>query len=340
VTDLTIDCLRSIAPRIDRLPGTRVAVCENGTGGDAAERLERAIAENGWGRWADLTVLPVNLGFTGGNNAVVRPALASADPPDYVLLLNADTIVQDGSFERLVEFMDRHPRAGVAGSKLVWPDGEAQSSPFRHMGVRHAIGYGLRSSLVNRLLRNPVAVWPKPRAPRRVDWVSGASMILRRTMLDEIGLLDEGLYTYFDDIDVCLRAQRAGWQTWFVPESVVVHLEARSTGLADGSVKRRPAYWFQARRRFLLKSYGAARTAVVDGVFLASYAFQRGVRTLLRRVDPDPAHFFADFVRHSVFGSGFRVRAVENPAFAKGAAPRPSGAAVARPAPTAAGAGR
>src|SRR6516165_10238418 len=91
VTDLTIDCLRSLSPEIERTPGTRVAVCENGTGGDAAERLRQAIDENGWDAWADLTVSYPNRGFTGGNNAVIRPAIESADPPKYVFLLNADT---------------------------------------------------------------------------------------------------------------------------------------------------------------------------------------------------------------------------------------------------------
>ena len=91
VTDLTIDCLRSLSGEIGRVPGTRVALCENGTGGDAADRLRRAIEENNWGSWVDLTVIYPNRGFTGGNNAVIRPALESDDPPEYVLLLNADT---------------------------------------------------------------------------------------------------------------------------------------------------------------------------------------------------------------------------------------------------------
>ena len=65
----------------------------------------------------------------------------------------------------------------------------------------------------------------------RAGWVSGASLILRRTMLEQIGLLDEGLYTYFDDPDICLRAARAGWETWYVPESRVIHLGGATTGL-------------------------------------------------------------------------------------------------------------
>ena len=74
VTDLTIACLRSLSGEIGRVPGSWVAVCENGTGGDAAQQLRHAIDENGWGPWVALTVIYPNRGFTGGNNAVVRPA--------------------------------------------------------------------------------------------------------------------------------------------------------------------------------------------------------------------------------------------------------------------------
>jgi GT2 family glycosyltransferase len=139
-------------------------------------------------------------------------------------------------------------------------------------------------------------------------------MILRRTMLDAIGLLDEGLYTYFDDIDICLRARRANWETWFVPASRVVHLEGRSTGITVGSVKRRPEYWFQARRRFYLKSYGAFYTALVDATFLAGFALWRIRRVIQRKADRDPPRMLGDSFRNSVFVTGFALREVENPA--------------------------
>ena len=233
VTDLTIDCLRSLEDKLDEVPGTRVALCENGTGGDAEERLRRAIDENGWNPWVELTAIYPNRGFTGGNNAVIRPALESDDPPEYVLLLNADTIVLDHALDSLVAFMDAHPRAGVAGSLLLSTDGEAQGSPFRFPGIATELDRGLRLGLVTKLLSPWNILFPKADHPGRVDWVAGASMILRRTMLDEIGLLDEGLYTYFDDSDICLRAERAGWETWYVPESRITHLEGASTGHRD-----------------------------------------------------------------------------------------------------------
>jgi GT2 family glycosyltransferase len=317
VTDLTIDCLRSLAGRIDRVPQARVAVCENGTGGDAAERLRRAIDENGWARWADLTVVHPNRGFTGGNNLVVRAALASADPPEYVLLLNADTIVMDSALEALVDFMDRHPRAGMAGSTLVAPNGDPQASPFRFMSVVSELDHGLRLGLVSRLLSRWAIVPPRPVRACQVEWVSGAAMVLRSSMLERIGLLDEGLYTYFDDIDICLRARRAGWETWFVPESRIVHLEGASTGVANRIVKRRPPYWFQARRRFFLKNHGPLYTALADVAFIGGFATWRVRRMIQRKPDTDPPSMLSDAIRHSVFLNGFQVKVVENPALAE-----------------------
>ena len=130
---------------------------------------------------------------------------------------------------------------------------------------------GLRLGIVSKLLSPWVSIPPQPEQASRAGWVPGASMILRRTMLEQIGLLDEGLYTYFDDPDICLRAQRAGWETWYVPESRILHLEGASTGIASHLAKpdRRAPYWYEARRRFFLKNYGALYTALVDAAFIS-----------------------------------------------------------------------
>jgi GT2 family glycosyltransferase len=145
-------------------------------------------------------------------------------------------------------------------------------------------------------------------------------MILRRTMLDEIGLLDEGLYTYFDDADICLRASRAGWETWFVPGSRIIHLEGATTGVASGRIeRRRPSYWFEARRRYYLKNYGAWYTALVDASFILGLAAWRLRRRIQRKPDTDPPHMLIDSVRHSVFCAGPWVPVVENPALREAA---------------------
>jgi GT2 family glycosyltransferase len=234
-----------------------------------------------------------------------------------VLLLNADTIVQDGTLEKLVEFMDGHPRAGIAAGTILGPSGEVEGPPYRFPGIATELDRGLGLGFVSKLLSPWAINAPRPEAPAAADWVSGTCMILRRSALDAIGLLDEGLYTYFDDIDICLRAKRANWETWFVPESRVVHLEGRSTGITNRSVKRRPEYWFQARRRFYLKSYGSFYTALVDAAFLAGFALWRIRRRIQGKADRDPPQMLGDSFRNSVFMTGFEVREVENPALSE-----------------------
>jgi N-acetylglucosaminyl-diphospho-decaprenol L-rhamnosyltransferase len=334
VVDLTIDCLRSLSGEIGRVPGARVALLENGSGGDSTERLRSAIDAEGWSSWVDLTEVYPNRGFTGGNNLLIRPAMESADPPEYVLLLNSDTIVKEHALDALVEFMDSHPRVGIAGSKMLNPDGMVRASPFRFPGVATELDRGLRLGIVSRLLSRWAIDPPKPDKSTPTDWVSGASMILRRTMLEEIGLLDEGLYTYFDDIDICLRALRAGWETWYVVESKVIHLGGASTGVNPRNVKRRPAYWFEARRRFFLKSYGSVYTALADAAFIIGCAFERLRRRIERRVDTDPKHLLFDSIRQSVFFAGFRVQDVENPAMKEATAYRAPETAPANLTPT------
>jgi N-acetylglucosaminyl-diphospho-decaprenol L-rhamnosyltransferase len=314
VTDLTIECLRSLAGKIQRIPGAKVALCENGTGGDAADRLRQAIKENDWDSWVDLTVIYPNRGFTGGNNTVIRPALDAPDPPEYVLLLNADTLVKEYALDALVAFMDAHPKVGVAGSMLISPDGVVEGTPFRFSGIATELDRGLQLGVVSKLLSPWSSVLPKPGGPFRAGWVSGASLILRRSMLDQIGLLDEGLYTYFDDLDICLRARRAGWETWYVPESQVIHLGGASTGVTgQRRTSRVPPYWYQARLRYFLKNYGPIYTALVDIAFISGYALWRLRRQIQRKPDMDPPHVLVDSIRHSVFCTGLKVRAVENP---------------------------
>lgn len=314
VPDLTIDCLRSLEPEIARVPDARVVVRENGSGPSAVETIRRAIDDNGWGSWAELSVSQVNRGFCGGNNDAVRPALESADPPEYVLLLNPDTIVREGALQALLGFMDAHPRAGIAGSQLLSAEGAIQASPFRFFNVGSELDRGLRLGLLTPLLNARPNV--DHSQPTPAQWVSGASMILRTSMLREIGLLDEGFFTYYEDVDICLRAHRNGWKVWYVPESKVVHLEGKSSGIVGQSStrpKRRPAFWYQARRRYFLKNHGAAYTALADAAFLSGYSLWRIRRRIQNKPDLDPERFLGDSFRHSVFCTGFAVREVEVP---------------------------
>lgn len=331
LTDMTIDCLRAVADQIDDVPGTRVGVCENGTGPEAVRRLEAAVADHGWSRWAYVVPITPNQGFTGGNNAVIGPALEAPhdERPRYVLLLNNDTIVRPGAFKALVDFMDAHPAVGIAGSRLENPDGSPQHSAFRFQGVASEFDRGLRLGIVSQLLRPWNVCLPIFDQPTQVPWVSGASLIIRADLLQNLGLLDEGYFTYFDDIDLCRGARRAGWPTWYVPRSRVVHLVAQTTGVAARAPspgepplppaprKRLPVYMLQARRRYFLKNHSRLYAALVDAAYITGLALWRLRRWLQRLPDTDPEHILPDAVRQSVFVQGFKTPVVENPAITR-----------------------
>jgi GT2 family glycosyltransferase len=95
----------------------------------------------------------------------------------------------------------------------------------------------------------------------QVDWVTGAAMMIRKEVLSEVGLLDDGYFLYFDEVDFCFRARQAGWPAYYVPDSVVTHLQAQATGITDDRKDKRryPDYWFDSRRRFFVKNRGKAQ---------------------------------------------------------------------------------
>jgi GT2 family glycosyltransferase len=302
---LTIDCLHSVVPQVSSLPqGTTVVVTDNASGDDSVERLTAAVRDNGWGAWCKVQPLPRNGGFAWGNNEAIRPALASASPPDYVLLLNPDTIVRDGAIATLVDFMDANPKVGIAGSRLEEPDGTAQRSAFRFPGVMSELETGFRLSVVSKVLRRYVVAFPPPAQAGPVDWVAGASMIIRRGVFEAVGLLDEQYFMYYEEVDFCLRAKQTGWPCWYVPASRVVHLVGQSSGVTDEKKpkKRRPAYWFASRRRYFIRHFGRARTFLADTFWAMGHALYRA--TIFARSKPanDPEGLLGDFVRYNFLG--------------------------------------
>jgi hypothetical protein len=308
---LTVDCLRSLSSEVANLQTSRVVVVDNASGDDSRQRIDEAIGASGWSPWAVLMPLESNGGFAFGNNAAIRPALASDDPPNHVLLLNPDTIVRPDAIRALLDFMDGNPSVGIAGSRLEHPDGTPQISAFRFHSIASELESGLRLGVVSRLLRKKVVAPPVPDAPCRVDWVAGASMIVRRAVFDAIGLMDEQFFMYFEEVDFCLRAARAGWPCWYVPASRVVHLVGQSSGVTDlkRARKRRPAYWFASRRRFFVKSYGRASVMLSDLAWATGYATYRVRRLVQRKPDVDPEHLLWDFVRYNLLPGTSNSRA-------------------------------
>ncbi|HEX4131713.1 MAG TPA: glycosyltransferase family 2 protein [Pirellulales bacterium] len=306
--DLAIDCLRSLDPEVRSLPGARVVVADNASPDDSVARLESAVASHGWSEWAAVRRLQRNGGFAYGNNEVLREALRRLNCPDLFLLLNPDTVVRPGALRALVEAAMKHPKIGIFGSRLEHPDGAPQCSAFRFPSLPGELDDALRLGLVSRLLRR-WCVAPPPRGERHpADWVAGASMLVRREVFDSIGLLDERYFMYYEEVDFCRRARAARWACSYEPSSRVVHLVGQASGVTDRTQRRRrPAYWFDSRRRYFLKHHGRTYTALTDFAWAAGFFAWRCRRWVQRKVDCDPPSLLADFIRHSSLVRGFKV---------------------------------
>ncbi|MEG3839976.1 glycosyltransferase family 2 protein [Microcoleus sp. herbarium14] len=303
---LTIDCLRSLVSEVQSLPGTRVAVADNASGDSSAAEIGSAIVSEGWSEWASFVPLDRNGGFAFGNNALIRPALQSTNPPPYFLLLNPDTVVRPGALKALVDFMDSHPEAGIAGSRLEDPDGTPQQSAFRFHTLASEFDFGWRLGIVSKLLARWAVAPPVPQETCQTDWVAGASAIVRRSVFEAVGLLDEAYFMYYEEMDYCLQANRAGWSCWYVPESRVVHLVGQSSGVNNFKprTKRLPQYWYDSRRRYFVKNYGWLYTALADLFWASGFVFWRMRRVVQRKPDTDPPNMLSDFMSNSVFFKG------------------------------------
>ena len=300
---LTIACLQSLVGEVQQLPHLQVAVVDNHSEDGSVEEIRAAIAQAGWQDWVSVQASGRNGGFAYGNNVAIKPALASQQPPDYVLLLNPDTIVRPGALTALVEFLEQHPDVGIVGSRLEHPDQTPQHSAFRFPTIWSEFDQGLALGLVTKLLSRWVIAPPIQSTACPTDWVSGASLMVRRAVFDAIGLLDESYFMYFEEVDFCRRALQAGWLCWYVPQSRVVHLVGQSSGVKDPQrpTKRLPQYWFDSRQRFFRKHYGWLYTALTDALWLLGFSLWRVRRVLQRKPDLDPPHLLSDFLRNSVF---------------------------------------
>jgi N-acetylglucosaminyl-diphospho-decaprenol L-rhamnosyltransferase len=239
--------------------------------------LRETIAQNGWQSWVQLLPQSRNGGFAYGNNAGIREALRQSPDLGHIMLLNPDTIIRPGAILAMADFLDRHPEAGIVGSLLENAKGGIEPSAHNAPSALGELESSARLSFLSRLLLH-YQVTPPPRTtPHECDWVSGASMMMRRSVIDSIGDMDDNFFLYFEEVDFCSRARDAGWQIWFEPGSRVVHLEGASTGIGQ-TVRRRPAYWFESRRRYFVKHHG------VSGLLLADICWLIGKTTLsLRR---------------------------------------------------------
>jgi N-acetylglucosaminyl-diphospho-decaprenol L-rhamnosyltransferase len=307
---MTIDCLASLAERRSECTSMVVGVADNASPDGSGEMIARAIVENGWSDWARLVPLPRNGGFGYGNNAIIREYLNGPAKPKYIWLLNSDTVVRPGAVTSLLDFMERYPRVGVAGSRLEDPDGTPQHSAFQFPSIIAEFEASIRLGPVTRLLRRWMVAPPIVDQNTPFTWLSGAAMFFRPEVFLQAGLFDETYFLYYEEADLCLRVAEKGWELWYVPASHVVHLVGQSTGVTERTARPRrlPRYWFESRRYFYTKHRGRLYAALVDLALAAGSGLAIARSAIQRRPSLCPPHLFSDLARHGAILNSSQVR--------------------------------
>jgi GT2 family glycosyltransferase len=257
--ELLLACLESLA-------GTEAEIVvldnasEDGSGDAVRERFPgvRVIAQ------------PHRAGFGANHNTVIR-----ATTGRYVYVLNEDTTAGDWGFDVLTAYLDAHPRVAALGPRVVYPDGRLQDSAWRFPTP-------LVSTVALATLGRLGVTQSRGVAPRAVDWVTGAAVVLRREALDEVGLFDEGFFLYSEEVDLQARLHRAGWEVHYFPKVSVVHHESQfSTDIPE----RRINEMWRSRHRYWRKHHSGAGARVAALATGAQYAARAALSPVARR-DP------------------------------------------------------
>lgn len=281
---LALDAARALASERRDIPCLRVVIVDGASGDGSAEILGAAVADPALADWVSVLPLAINGGFGWANNQAIVQALQADSAPDFIHILNPDTEIEPGAVTALAQVLQEHPRCAVVGSQLLNHDGSVSGSAFRFYSPGRELVRGARTEALGRLLGiAPILV--SDGAATEVDWVTGASMMVRVDALRQAGLFDTGFFLYYEEVELMWRLTQAGWSVRHAPASRVRHIGGVATGMAynrrDLAIRPPlPRYWFASRRRMFTLLYGRPRAALASVAWLAGdalYALRRAL---------------------------------------------------------------
>ncbi|MGB9588095.1 MAG: glycosyltransferase family 2 protein [Armatimonadota bacterium] len=264
--DLLQRCLESVYRTLPPL-SFEVVLVDNASTDGSAEMVAELFPQ------VTLIVSDVNLGYSAGSNL----GMASTSG-EFILLMNPDTELQEGAVIRMVEFARAQPKAGIVGPRLLNPDGSLQKSGRTFTTWwREVLGLTKLYNMWVRLC--PEADWGRESfdIPAMVDEVSGACMLVRRLALDEVGMLDERFFMYYEEVDWCRRMAQAGWEIHYLPSAEVVHhwsAGAKKAGLSMSHIAYRSQYLYFRKHHGLAQ---ALLLRALSGLVLLGLHIKHGV---------------------------------------------------------------
>ena len=251
--DLTRACLKSIFSTVGDIE-SEVIVVDNASQDGSADMVEREFPD------ARLIRSQENLGFTRGYNLGLRQAKG-----DFLMIANSDLELLPGSAAAMIEFLKAHPGVGMVGPKLISPDGTIQVNGQRFPTFLREV-LGLTRLYRNRFIRD----WHDMKlGPLRkdftvdadVDTLAGACMMLPRHVVEQVGLLDELFFMYYEDVDWCLRVKQAGWKIYYLGEVGVIHVASQSA--IKYGLPKANAVLFASQYLYWRKHHGLLRALVL-----------------------------------------------------------------------------
>ncbi|WP_406648185.1 glycosyltransferase family 2 protein [Aliisedimentitalea scapharcae] len=258
--DLLRDCLCTVERGLGQLHA-EVLVVDNAST-DGSPRMVRTEFP-----WVQLIESSRNMGFAGGNNAALRSASGR-----YVMLLNTDTLVHGTVLENAVAWMDAHPNAGIMGPRVLNADGSVQPSCSAFPSLRNLAMQTAGLTRFRQFDGYRMTGWDRCQE-RQVDVISGAAMFVRRSAVQNVGLLDEAFFFYGEETDWCRRFRHEGWDVVFAPIPEVTHF---GNGSANKLNHRRDVLMTEGTTRLHLK-HGGLAAAMICFVMLAAHNVSRAV---------------------------------------------------------------
>ncbi len=218
-----------------------------------------------------LIINECNLGFAAANNRAIKESKGN-----YLLLLNPDTILQEDTIKVMIDFLEKHPDVGLAGCKILNPDGTLQlacrrSFPTPWVAFTKIIGLSTLFPSTSLFGKYNLA-YLDPDKSYEVDAVSGSFMFVRRIVIDSVGVLDEQFFMYGEDLDWCYRIKQAGWKIHYVHDTQVIHYKGESVRRSDiDEVK----LFYEAMRVFVQKHF--SRGFLSDFILRLGIALREGI---------------------------------------------------------------
>lgn len=262
--ELTLDCLKSVIQAREDTDIWEIILVDNGSSDDSVEFFTLTTEYTTNKSWIRILALDKNYGFSGGNNKGFDVALGTS-----VLLLNSDTAIQSNAIQICLHRLYSSSKIGVVGSRLFLPNG--QIDPACHRGfptpwASFTYFVGLERLFPSSRIFSQYHQWYKQmNVAHQVDAISGGFFMVRKEVIDQVGVLDESYFMYGEDLDWAYRIKERGWEIWYEPSAQVLHKKKQS-GRNSSNVdtrKKTKEYFYSTMKLFYKKHYQKKYSAII-----------------------------------------------------------------------------